>query len=199
MKLIGLTGGIGSGKSTVANLFALLGIPVYDSDEKAKNLMQSDEDTRNKIITLLGTEAYTDDRQLNRSWIASSVFQQKDLLDKLNDIVHPAVYKDLIQWSTEKSQQQAPYLIQETAILYEENLSERFPAIILVVASEETRIERVMKRDNVSRDNVLSRISNQWPDEKKIPLSDYVIYNDQDRSLIHQVLDVDRMIRKSLV
>ncbi len=198
MKLIGLTGGIGSGKSSVANLFTLLGIPVYESDERAKQLMHQNATVKNKITDLFGSQAYTGNDELNSVWIASSVFTDKELLNKLNQIVHPAVYDDLLKWANEAEQTQASYLIQESAILFEENLTSRFHACILVVADQETRIERVMKRDNVSREKVLGRVSNQWPDEKKIPLSDYVIYNDQGRSLIHQVLDVDRMIRKTL-
>lgn len=198
MKLIGLTGGIGSGKSSVANLFSLLGIPVYESDERAKQLMHQDATIKTKITDLFGSEAYTREDELNSQWIASSVFDNKELLNELNQIVHPAVYDDLVKWSNEPEQMQASYLIQESAILFEENLTSRFRACILVVADEEARIERVMKRDNVSEEKVLSRIANQWPDEKKIPLSDYVIYNDEGRSLIHQVLDVDRMIRKTL-
>lgn len=197
MKLIGLTGGIGSGKSSVANLFSLIGIPVYESDERAKHLMNQDATIQAKISDLFGSEAYAEENELNSQWIASSVFADKEKLIKLNQIVHPAVYDDLINWAGEPEQMQASYLIQESAILFEENLTSRFHACILVVADQETRIERVMKRDNVSREKVLNRVAHQWPDEKKIPLSDYVIYNDQGRSLIHQVLDVDRMIRKT--
>jgi dephospho-CoA kinase len=198
MKLVGLTGGIGSGKSSVANLFALLGIPVYESDERAKHMMHQDATIKTKITDLFGSQAYTSEGELNSQWIASSVFTDKGLLNKLNQIVHPAVYDDLVKWANEPGQIQALYLIQESAILFEENLTSRFHACILVVADQETRIQRVMKRDNVSREKVLNRIANQWTDEKKIPLSDYVIYNDEGRSLIHQVLDVDRMIKKTL-
>jgi len=195
MNLIGLTGGIGSGKSTVAALFRTLGIPIYESDSRAKELMHSEDQLRHKIISVFGPEAYSPDMVLNRKWIASLVFNDQSLLEKLNDIVHPAVYEDLVKWANEETQKQAPYLIQETAILFEEHLSKRMKAIILVVAAEEIRIDRVTKRDNVSREDVLDRMKNQWTDLEKIPLSDYVIYNDGERSLIDQVRDIDQMIR----
>ena len=194
MKLIGLTGGIGSGKSTVAELFRTLGIPVYESDQRAKALMQNNAQLRNEIIALFGPEAYNAEMILNRAWIASKAFTNPTLLKQLNDIVHPAVFQDLIDWTGEETQRNAPYLIQESALLFEEQLAKRFSAIILVVAPEEIRIERVRKRDGVTKEDVHKRINNQLPDINKIPGSDYVIYNDGARSLIEQVMDIHRMI-----
>jgi dephospho-CoA kinase len=195
MKLIGLTGGIGSGKSTVADMFKTLGIPVYDSDFRAKMLMHLDEDLKKKISALLGPEAYDDNHELNRTWIASQVFSSPTLLQHLNAIVHPAVHEDLKKWAAEEPQLSAPYLIQESAILFEEELTQRLKAVILVVAPEDVRIDRVVRRDNIPPEQVLQRMKNQWPDEDKIPLSDFIIYNDGTRSLIEQVMDIDRMIR----
>lgn len=195
MILIGLTGGIGSGKSTVAGMFMTLGIPVYESDYRAKWLMENNQEIKIKIKDLLGDDAYLTDQDLNRSWIASQVFQDENKLQQLNQIVHPAVYEDLKQWASSTEQQRAPYLIQESALLFEENLTSRFNAIILVIANEETRIKRVMERDNISREKVLNRIENQWKDLQKLQHADYVIFNDNDRSLIHQVIDIDKMIR----
>jgi dephospho-CoA kinase len=194
MKLIGLTGGIGSGKSTVGNLFRTSGIPIYESDQRAKVLMQNNAQLRDDIISLFGAEAYDADMKLNRAWIASKAFTNPTLLNQLNDIVHPAVFIDLTEWMHEETQQNAPYLIQETALLFEEELQKRFSAIILVVASEEIRIERVMKRDGVTKEEVVKRINNQLPDIKKIPAADYVIYNDGNRSLIDQVMNIHSMI-----
>jgi dephospho-CoA kinase len=195
MKLIGLTGGIGSGKSTVASIFTTLGISVYNSDVRAKLLMNENEEVRKKIIDLFGKKAYSDNLELNTSWMASRVFNDREQLLKLNAIVHPAVYQDLMEWSSEPEQLGAPYLIQESAILFEENLADRFHGIILIVAPEEIRISRVMQRDNVAREKILQRISNQWSDETKIPLSDFVIFNDGVRSLIEQLRDIDQIIR----
>ena len=195
MKLIGLTGGIGSGKTTVAGLFRTLGIPVFESDARAKWLMNEDEIVREQIIRLFGPDAYTNNQELNRSWVASKVFTDQALLKQLNAIVHPAVYEDLKRWAAEEPQSSAPYLLQESAILFEEDLISRLQAIILVVASEETRISRVLKRDGSTADQIRNRMKFQWADEKKIPLSDFIIFNDGERSLIAQVMDIDQMIR----
>ena len=198
MKLFGLTGGIGSGKSTVASIFATLGVPVYESDVRAKELMTSQPNVISQIKDLLGEDAYHTDASLNRKWIASRVFTNALLLDQLNSIVHPAVYKDLLQWSAQEQHIKAPYLIQESAILFEENLTARLTGTILVVADPDTRISRVMHRDNVTRESILKRMEHQWEDARKIPLSDYVIFNDADRSLIQQVREIDRAIRATL-
>ncbi len=195
MKLIGLTGGIGSGKTTVAGMFRTLGIPVYESDVRAKVLMNTQSETRSKIITLLGPESYSDTHELNRPWIASRVFANPNLLQQLNAIVHPVVYEDLKNWASESTQVEAPYLIQESAILFEEELTSRLSSVILVIAPEEIRIKRVIQRDNTTREHVLQRIKNQLQDKVKLPLSDYIIYNDGERSLIEQVMDIDKMIR----
>lgn len=195
MKLIGLTGGIGSGKSTVAAIFSTLGIPVYVADTAGKALMQHDPEVKAQLIALLGKEAYMDDGNLNSKWIASQVFPNPALLDQLNAIVHPAVARDVAHWIMLPENSQAPYLLKESALLFEEDLTASLDAIILIVASEAERIRRVMERDQVTEAQVVSRIKNQWPDEQKIPLADYVIYNDSGRSLIEQVMDIDRMIR----
>ncbi len=194
MKIIGLTGGIGSGKSTVAGMFNTLGIPVYESDHRAKILMHENDAIINSIKALLGDEAYLPDGTLNRSAIAAKVFQDKALLVQLNAIVHPAVHEDLLRWAREDQQIAAPYLIHESAILFEENLTDLLSAVILVVANEDIRIERVVKRDNTKEENVRQRMKNQWLDKDKIPLADYIIYNDGDRALIEQVMDIHEMI-----
>jgi dephospho-CoA kinase len=194
MKLIGLTGGIGSGKSTVAGMFRTLGIPVYESDARAKHLMHFDTGIRDKLIALFGPETYKADHELNRPWIASQVFSNPELLKQLNEVVHPAVFGDLIHWVNEAPQLKAPYLLQESALIFEEGLGKRLTSVILVVAPEDVRIDRVMARDGTSREDVLNRIKNQWPDDQKIPLADYIIYNDGERSLIDQVMDIHRMI-----
>jgi dephospho-CoA kinase len=197
-RLIGLTGGMGSGKTTVARMFTVMGIPVYDADSRAKALMQDDPELIAGIRDLFGPSAYAQDGTLERKHIASIVFADRGMLDRLNALVHPAVYRDLAAWATSPPQRDAPYLLQESAILFEEDLVARFAAIILVTAPEAVRIDRVMARDGASRDDVMRRLRNQWPDERKIPLSDYVIFNDGVRPLIRQVVDVDRMLRARL-
>ena len=197
MKIIGLTGGIGSGKSTVAQIFKSLGIPVYESDEKARHLMNTDPGLKHDIIQLFGTTAYTD-QELDRNYIAEKVFNNKTLLEKLNAIVHPAVKRDAMLWAAAPENMKAPYVLKESAILFEENLVDELTAVILVVASEAARIGRVMKRDNIPEEKVKARMQHQWPDSKKIPLADYVIFNDDDRSLLEQVTDIDTMIRTQI-
>lgn len=192
--MIGLTGGIGSGKSTVAQIFRSLGIPVYESDVRARELMNSDPEMKVKIIDLFGVASFSAEG-LDRKYIADKVFKDKILLEKLNAIVHPLVKADAIRWANEEAQSKSPYVIKESAILFEEELTKELDAIILVVADEKIRIDRVAKRDIVSEAQVRERMQHQWPDEKKIPMADYVIYNDEERSLIEQVTDIDKMIR----
>ncbi len=195
MKLIGLTGGIGSGKSTVAAVFSAMLIPVYESDTRAKELMNQDPELKKGIIGLLGPEAYTPEGQLNRSRIASQVFNDPSLLQQLNSLVHPAVAKDVHAWMEKDVIKSAPYVIKESAILFEEHLTANLDAVILVIAPEALRIARVIHRDKVTEEQVRERMRHQWPHVQKIPLADYVIYNDGQRSLIEQVTDIDKMIR----
>ncbi|WP_316932405.1 dephospho-CoA kinase [Cellulophaga baltica] len=171
--IVGLTGGIGSGKTTVAKMFHALGVPVYNSDIEAKKLMVTSEVLKVKIKELLGTESYID-HKLNRTYIADKIFTDPDLLAQLNAIVHPAVKEHFMTWVGE---QNSDYIIQETAIIFENNSQDKFDKIILVTAPEKIRIERVTSRDAISEDKVKERIDNQWPDQKKAALSDYVINN----------------------
>ena len=173
MMIVGLTGGIGSGKTTVANMFKDLGIPIYNSDERAKELMNSSTELIEKIKELLGQEAYVD-AMLNRDYVAGRVFTNRELLTELNSIVHPAVKSDFKSWS---ATQDAAYVIQEAAILFENGSYDKFDKMILVTAPKRIRLERIMKRDAVSAENILARMNHQWEDEKKIPLADYVIEN----------------------
>jgi dephospho-CoA kinase len=171
MKIIGLTGGIGSGKTTVAKMFKELGVPVYNSDLRAKKLMNNSKEIKTAVINLLGKDSYELD-SLNKKYIADKVFNNKELLQKLNAIVHPAVKNDFMAWVKRKK---TPYVIQEAAILFENNSYTNFDKIILVKAPKEVRLERIMARDNGSKEEILARMENQWDDSKKIPLSDYVI------------------------
>lgn len=173
MICVGLTGGIGSGKSTVASYFAALGIPVYDSDTHAKALMQNDPSLRDQITQLLGPKAYNKEG-LDRRWIASRVFSDPDLLKALNKRVHPAVRADFDRWRTE---QKAPYVLQEAAILIENGAYQYLDYTILVIAPQKVRIERVVARDQVAPKQVQERMKQQWADADKIPLADFVIEN----------------------
>ncbi|WP_298503273.1 dephospho-CoA kinase [uncultured Maribacter sp.] len=173
MIIVGLTGGIGSGKTTVGKLFQTLGVPVYNSDQQAKELMQNSKHLIKKIKSLLGEESYVDKR-LNRSFIAQKVFRDKELLHKLNAIVHPAVREDFLLWV---SNQKHAYVIQETALLFENKAEKLYDKIILVTAPEEIRVERVLVRDKNTREAILARIHNQLSDSVKIPKADFIIEN----------------------
>lgn len=186
MKIIGLTGGIGSGKSTVADMFSNLGVPVYKSDDEAKKIMESSEEVKNGIIEIFGRTAFKD-HKLNKSFISDQVFQNKDVLKKLNAIVHPAVRNHFLSWI---KNQDAPYVIQEAAIIFENGKEAFYDAIILVVASLNARLKRVMKRDGISKSQIMMRIDNQWPDERKIPLSDFVIDNKARSNTLKKVQEI---------
>lgn len=173
MVIVGLTGGIGSGKTTIGKCFASYGIPVYIADIEAKALMNRSKVIKKKLITLFGASAYKDG-QLNTSYLASKIFTDKTLLSQMNAIVHPKVATHFKRWL---KKQDAPYIVKEVAIIFENNLENQYNYIITVVADEELRIARVIKRDAATRKKVTSIIKNQLPDEQKIEKSDFVIVN----------------------
>lgn len=191
MKKVGITGGIGSGKSTVCKIFEVLGVPVYYADSRAKSLMNEHVEVRNAIIDLLGEQAYQDGI-LDRKYIASIVFKDKEKLAALNAIVHPAVHKDAADWFA--SHQDHPYAMQEAALLVENGSYKKFDFLISVSAPQALRIERVMKRDAVSEEEVMKRIKNQLPQEDKDAVADFIIYNDGSASLIQQILHTHNSI-----
>ena len=185
MLRIGLTGGIGSGKSTVAHIFSILNINIYDSDARAKMLMLN-QPVKSQIIDLLGQESYSE-RGINRKWIAKQVFADKKLLQQLNDVVHPAVHEDFIQWC---SAQTGAYVIQESALTFETGNYLHMDTVITVNAPEEIRIERVMQRDGVLREQVEKRMESQWLQSEKLRYAEFVIENDGKSALIPQVLNL---------
>ncbi|WP_394748560.1 dephospho-CoA kinase [Spongiimicrobium salis] len=188
MMIVGLTGGIGSGKTTVARMFEALGVPVYNSDKEAKQLMRTSEQLKKEIKKLLGDQAY-EYEELNKPFIANAIFNNEVLLKKLNALVHPAVAEHFTQWAREQS---SPYVIQETAIIFENGSQDRYDAIILVTAPEELRLARVLDRDKNSRTEVLARMRNQWDDVKKRALSHFEIENidiDKTRSDVRKLHD----------
>lgn len=173
MKVIGLTGGIGSGKTTVAEMFSELGVPVYIADTEAKKLTNSSNVIRGELIHLLGEEAYLGE-VLNRKFVADKIFNNKELLQAVNAIIHPRVAAHFKIWA---SKQKYPYVIQEAAILFENGSYRNFDKIILVTAPKDLRIARVASRDNASCSEVEQRMNNQWSDDKKKKLADFVIEN----------------------
>src|SRR5690606_36655610 len=182
-KVIGLTGGIGSGKSTVARLFADLGVPIYIADERARQLMNTSKVIRRELIALFGTKAYNVDG-LDRNFIASKIFNNKELLQKMNAIVHPKVGADFKRWL---KQQKASYVIKEAAIIFEHNQQSQYDYIITVTTPLEERVQRVMKRDNKSKEQIMAIVSNQLSDEEKIKQSHFVIVNQQLEETKEQV------------
>ncbi|MEZ5054605.1 MAG: dephospho-CoA kinase [Chitinophagales bacterium] len=192
MLKVGITGGIGSGKTTVCAIFATLGVPIYYADDRAKELMVSDEHLIQSIQGLLGEQAYNADNTLNRPFIAQQVFKDKNLLQKLNAIVHPAVFKDKQIWY--ETHHSKKYTLYETAILFESGSYKMLDKIITVFAPREERIARTMKRDNLSREEVLSRMDKQIAEEEKMAKSDFIIYNDHSQPLIHQVLTIHQQL-----
>ncbi len=194
MKKIGITGGIGSGKTTVCEIFKLLGIPVFHADQEAKNLQNNDPKIRDLIIELLGKDVYTKDGILDRKKVAEIVFNNKKALSAINKIIHPAVRQQFIQWSDRFPS--APYILYEAAILFESGYASDFDKNILILADEMTRITRVIKRDHTTVKNVRQRISNQLNDDQKIQMADYLIENNNDKLVIPQILKIDKIIRE---
>lgn len=172
-KIIGLTGGIGSGKTTIAKYFESKGIPVYIADNEAKKIMET-ETVIGKIIDAFGSDSI-ESGKVNRSKLAALVFNNPEKLKILNSIIHPEVKKHFTNWV--KLQKKYPFVIKETAILFESGSYKECDKIIMVTAPEEIRINRVMERDKISKEEVEARMANQWKEEQKIPLSDFVIPN----------------------
>jgi dephospho-CoA kinase len=185
-KKVGITGGIGAGKSIVCRIFSAMGYPVFNSDHEAKRILNTQPAIKKAVVQLFGESAYLDN-ELNRSYIASEVFNDQNLLKKLNEIVHPAVRAAFADWAVE---QNSPIVFNEAAILFETGMTKNYDAIILVTASETTRIKRVMKRDQISEKAVRQRMDKQWKDDRKIPLADFCVENNDEQMLIPQVLKI---------
>ncbi|WP_340063403.1 dephospho-CoA kinase [Ascidiimonas aurantiaca] len=184
--IVGLTGGIGSGKSTVAGFFQEMGVPVFIADEVAKTLLADSAEVIKKVKALLGTAAYKSGVP-DRKYIAGEVFADPDKLKRLNKIIHPEVRKKFDEWY---KKQPSPYVIKEAAILFESGGAKECDLIITVTAPMETRIDRVITRDGVSREAVLARMKNQWSDEEKIKLSDFTIVNTDIEETRRQIEDI---------
>ncbi|NOU58951.1 dephospho-CoA kinase [Marinifilum caeruleilacunae] len=187
---IGLTGGIGTGKSIVAEVFKLIKIPVYVSDLEAKRLMVESDEIRSRLISRFGKEVYHENGALNRKFLADIIFNEPGALQDVNGIVHPVVRSDFQNWS---ERQQAPYVIQESAILFDTGLYKNFDKIICVTANEELRIQRVMDRDGVDRNAVMERMKNQLDEKIKIKKADYVIHNNTDL-ILPQIIRIHEQI-----
>ncbi|MBW6483722.1 MAG: dephospho-CoA kinase [Vicingaceae bacterium] len=186
MLTIGLTGGIGSGKSTVAQIFETLGIPVFNSDIEAKKLLLFNDEVK-KLVKAKFESAF-ENNQLNKTKLAQLVFNDKTALNQLNQIIHPAVKKIFLHWV--EANKTAPFVIKEAAILIETELHKELDKLILVTAPTSLRIQRVIARDGITEQEVFERINNQLSDEKKIPFADFVIQNDDETLVIPQVMKI---------
>jgi len=194
MKVVGLTGGIGSGKTTVSNMFKDLGVPVYIADVEAKALMNTSAVIKRKLTDLFGPMAYQNN-ELNRAYISSKIFSDKVYLEKMNAIIHPKVAEHFKHWL---QKQTSLYVIKEAAIIFEHNTQSQYDAIITVIADKEARINRILKRDTTTKDKILSIMKHQLSDEEKVKMSDFVILNDNLEHTKEQVLKTHNSILETL-
>lgn len=192
MLKIGLTGGIGSGKSIVGKAFEMMDVPVYVADVEAKRLMVSDPEVRRLLISRFGDQIYDSNSNLNRKLLAGIVFNYSEALKDINSIVHPAVRTDFKKWCEQYSQ--ISYVIQESAILFDTGLYRNFDKIIAVTAEEEIRIQRVVERDSTSRELIAGRMRNQLSESEIIARADFVIYNSTEL-ILPQINLIDKQIR----
>lgn len=195
MLKVGLTGGIGSGKTTVSKIFKVLGIAVFDADAEAKNIVTNNTCVRQQIIDAFGINSYQNNI-FNRKYIANIVFNNATALQQLNNITHPATIQAFDNWAL---QQNGNYIIKEAALLFEANTYKDLDFIIGVFAPAETRIKNVMQRDSLTEQEVLKRMKNQMPDEEKLKLCNAIIYNNKQQSLIEQVLQIHNKLLQTTV
>ncbi|MEM9259142.1 MAG: dephospho-CoA kinase [Bacteroidota bacterium] len=189
-----LTGNIGAGKSTVAQLFAPLGIPTYSADAAAKRLMTEDTLLVSAIKQQFGDRTYFEDGQLNRKYLAEKAFTNTETATKLNALVHPAVHRDALRW---QKSQAAPYTLYEAAIVLELGRQDQFAGVIVVSCPEFIRQERVMARDGSSAEQFAARAAQQWTDQEKEAAADFIIVNDGKQLLLPQVLKLHRILSRS--
>jgi dephospho-CoA kinase len=187
MLIVGVTGGIGSGKSTVCNIIAALGYPIYNADIEAKNLTNSHPKIIEGLTSLFGNDIYVDGK-LDRSRVGDKVFKNKELLNQLNNIIHPVVANHFQEWVANQSIHQLVF--KEAAILFESGANKQVDKVIAVLAPQSLRVERVCKRDNVTKESVISRISNQLSEKDLVSLSDYSINNDEKELLVPQIMNI---------
>ena len=187
---LGITGGIGSGKSVVSKLLRIMDVPVYDSDTESKRLTVQDATIRQQLIDWVGPSVYLADGSLNKPYFASCVFSSSENASKANAIIHPVVKRDFLEWAERQEQAGHQLCAIESAILYEAKFEDVVEAVIMVSASLDTRIQRTMQRDGASYEVVMERIKRQMDDAEKIQKADFVVYNEEDRPLIPQLSEI---------
>jgi dephospho-CoA kinase len=188
---MGITGGIGSGKSLACELFAMMGVPVYNADARAKELMVESQELAGAIKARFGRSVYDEQGRLNRRVLADRVFGDEDALKALNALVHPVVFEDAELWF---KRQTAPYALKEAALIYESGADRWLDGVIVVTAPVRLRLKRVHRRDDHSYEEIRQRIERQWSDREKLKKADYVIRNNEQRSLVEQVWSVHQRI-----
>lgn len=189
--IIGVTGGIGSGKTLICQAFKSIGIPVFHADFESKNILENDPITHNEILETFGKEAFSNNKP-DKIKIAAIVFNNSSKLAQLNAIMHPKVRTCFAEWAHKKAEQ--PYIIQEAAILFETGLWQQFDKTILVTAPLEERINRVILRDKTKKEAIVQRINNQWTDEQKAKLASFIIQNSNTDRLLPQVLNIHQQL-----
>jgi dephospho-CoA kinase len=189
--IIGITGGIGAGKSLVCRIFNVLDIPVFNADDSAKSIVETDEILKNKIIELLGNEAYEGEKY-NRKYVASKVFTDVELLKKLNNLIHPKVRESAANWFL--SQKKSSYYLYEAALMNGAGDNNSLKKVIVVKSPIQTRVERIIQRDGRSEEEILAIINKQKSDEDRSKIADFVIENDEKHSLIEQVLNIHNQL-----
>lgn len=194
MLKVGITGGIGSGKTTVSKIFSVLGIPVFYADEESKKIIATNLEVKQQLIQEFGTEVFVGDK-LNKTYLANLVFNDKYQLEKLNAITHPIVIAEGWKWA---AKQTAPYIIKEAALIFESGSAEGLDIVIGVYSPKHLRIKRVMDRDNITREEVLNRMSKQLDEEMKMKLCDFIINNNEEDLLITQVLSLHNLFLKGI-
>lgn len=196
MKKVGLTGGIGSGKSTVAKAFEALGVPVFNADAASKLILES-HDIKPQLVKLFGKKAISDSGLVNRSFIASLVFSDSGILEDLNRLLHPKVFEAFDKWAFEK--RHLKYIMKEAAILFESGADKGLDYIVTVAAPEKLRIERVKKRDKLPEEQIKKRILNQFTDEERIRRSTFTVYNDEVVPLLPRILELHKYFNENPV
>ncbi|MDR2911245.1 MAG: dephospho-CoA kinase [Bacteroidales bacterium] len=190
---VGITGGIGSGKSTVCKVFKLLGIPVFEADIAAKQLQNVNQKIKKGLISLFGEDIYTYEGIVDRKKLAAIIFNDDLMLSKVNELIHPVVHEEFEKWL---KKQNSIYIVHEAAILFESGFYKKMDFNIMVSASEEQRIERIIRRNGISREIIVQRIKKQWNEEKKQKLADFVIHNDNKNLIVPDIIKIDKNLKE---
>jgi dephospho-CoA kinase len=194
MLSVGVTGNIGSGKSTVCSIFRGLGVPIYEADLAVKQLYQEHTGLRASLVALLGEGVYRASGEFDAGFVRTRVFGDDDLRGRLNAIVHPVVFEDFAQWKASRALEGHPYVIKEAAILFESGANETVDVVVGVVAPMEIRKQRVLSRDGMSEEDFARRVAAQWPQERWMERCDFLVHNDGETSIIEQVLVIHRQL-----